>query len=144
MEVSYESSKQLARCFLTKLTSNIHMPDEIITSLTPLGKNVVAVIPGESKKMTFFLTNATQILFVRLFLNKEKLDDSFFTSLRGKMKELNMTNLFSTGICFKQEICVWEGVFEFDDANQNKIVEEKFSQVLHVKKTKFEIIKLMQ
>jgi hypothetical protein len=142
MEKGYESRKQLAKVFITKLSSSIQMPSELVKSLEPLGKNVVAILPGETKKMTFFLTNASQVLFVRLFLDKESLDDSFFTSLRSKLAELGMTNLFSTGVCFKQDICVWEGVFEFDNDSRMNEIKEKLAKVLHVNKTSFEIIKL--
>lgn len=142
VEKQYESRKQLAKVFITKLSSSIQMPLDVVNSLEPLGKNVVAILPGESKKMTFFLTNAHQILFIRLFLDKESLDDSFFTSLRAKLNELGMTNLFSTGICFKQDICVWEGVFEFDNDSRLNEIKEKLATVLHVHKTGFEIIKL--
>jgi hypothetical protein len=141
MEEDYES-KQLAKCFLTSLSSSILIPDDILQTLQPLGKNLVAVIPGDSKKISFFLTDALQILFVRLFLDKESLDDSFFTSLRLKLTELGMTNLFSTGVCFKNDICVWEGVFEYDDDSNQEEVETKLAEVNHVKKTKFEKIQL--
>jgi hypothetical protein len=142
MSDEYYESKQLARCFLTKISPAIKIPENIFKSLEPLGKNLVAILPGESKKMTFFLTNCSQVLFVRLFLNKDKLDDSFFTSLREKLKELGINNLFSTGICFKAEVCVWEAVFEFDDKGKLPQIQEKLEKVMNVKKTKFEVIKV--
>ena len=141
--ITYEyDSKTLAKCFLTQLSSSINIPDDILASLRPLGENYVAVIPGDSKKISFFLTNATQILFVRLFLDKESLDDSFFTSLRATLQELGLTNLFSTGVCFKNDICVWEGVFEFDDESQYEELQSKLAEVAHVNKTNFELIHL--
>ncbi|MHA1647352.1 MAG: hypothetical protein ACTSVL_07255, partial [Promethearchaeota archaeon] len=90
-----------------------------------------------SKKLTFFLTDADKILFIKLILDKSSLNEVFFTSLRDTMIKLNMQNLFSTGVCFKEEICVWEGVFEFDDGDYNEI-QEKFAKVTHVKTAKFE------
>ncbi|MHA1511737.1 MAG: hypothetical protein ACTSRX_08460 [Promethearchaeota archaeon] len=53
------------------------------------------------------------------------------------MIDLKVENLFSTGVCFKEEICVWEGVFELEKENYDEI-QEKFSKVTHVKKAKFE------
>lgn len=134
--MDYES-KKLAQCFIQPFSREIQIPSDIFNEIQPLGKNVVAVIPGESKKLTFFLTNADNVLFIKLILDKSSLNEVFFTSLRETMLDLNMQNLFSTGVCFKEEICVWEGVFEFDKGVYNEI-QEKFSKVTHVKTAKFE------
>lgn len=134
--VDYES-KKLAQCFIQPFSKEIQIPSNIFDEILPIGKNVVAVIPGESKKLTFFLTNAEKVLFIKLILDKSSLNEVFFTSLRETMIDLNMQNLFSTGVCFKEEICVWEGVFEFDKGVYDEI-QEKFSKVTHVKKAKFE------
>ncbi|MHA1720855.1 MAG: hypothetical protein ACTSWX_02510 [Promethearchaeota archaeon] len=134
--VDYES-KKLAQCFIQPFSQQIQFPSKIFNEILPLGKNVVAVIPGDSKKLTFFLTNAKKILFVKLILDKSSLNEAFFTSLRETMIELKIENLFSTGVCFKEEVCVWEGVFEFDKGNFDEI-KEKLSKVTHVKKAKYE------
>jgi hypothetical protein len=144
MDDEYYESKKLASCFLVQNSESIKIPPEIYQELHGRGKNMVGVIPGDSKKLTFFLTDAGQILFVRLFLHKDRLDDSFFTSLRNTLKELGMTNLFSTGLCFKEQICVWEGVFEYENDANYATVEDRLSQVLHVNKAKLEKIKLTQ
>ena len=133
--VDYES-KKLAQCFIQPFSKKIQIPSDIFDEI-PQFKNIVAVIPGDSKKLTFFLTNAEKVLFIKLILDKSSLNEVFFTSLRETMINLNMQNLFSTGVCFKEEICVWEGVFEFDKGVYNEI-QEKFSKVTHVKKAKFE------
>jgi hypothetical protein len=138
----YESQKSLAQCFLTPLKNSIDIPKDVYENLKPLGKNLVAVIPGESKKITFFLTDASRVLFVRLMLKKKKLDDKFFTSLRTTLKTLEMSNLFSTGLCFKEDICVWEGVFEFDDDSKFEEVKTGLEQVMHVSKANFEQIEV--
>jgi hypothetical protein len=142
--IHYENSSQLAKCFITKLNSNIDIPNEILETLQPMGHNIVAVVPGESKKFSFFLTDANQVLFMRLFLDKESLDDSFFTSLRNKLKELEINNLFSTGVCFKNEICVWEGVFEFDDDSNYNAIKTGLAEVTHVQDTYFETIRVSE
>jgi len=133
--VDYES-KKLAQCFIQPFSKKIQIPSDIFDEI-PQSKNLVAVIPGESKKLAFFLTDADKILFIKLILDKSSLNEVFFTSLRDTMIKLNMQNLFSTGVCFKEEICVWEGVFEFDDGDYNEI-QEKFAKVTHVKTAKFE------
>ena len=142
IETNYYESKKLAQCFITKLDSEIKFPPEIIESLSPLGNNVVAVIPGDSKKLTFFLTNATRVLFVRVLLDKASLNEGFFTSLRETMTALTLENLFSTGICFKDEICVWEGVFEYEDDSNYAQVQSKMAAITHVNSAKFEKIEL--
>ncbi len=140
--VEYYESKKLAQCFIAPLAQSIPIPGNIFEDLQPLGKNLVAIIPGESKKMTFFLTNADQVLFVRLILDKASLNEHFFTSLRENLKQLEITNLFSTGLCFKDEVCVWEGVFEFDDDSKLNMVKSHLSQVTHVNKAKFDKIRV--
>lgn len=138
----YYESKKLASCFIAELSSEIKIPEEIHNQLKPIGKNLVAVIPGESKKLTFFLTNCTKVLFVKLLLDKSSLNESFFTSLRKTLRDLNMENLFSTGICFKDEICVWEGVFEFQDDSNFDEIQKNMAQIQHVNKANFEKIEL--
>jgi len=133
--MDYES-KKLAECFIQPFSKKIQIPSNIFDEI-PQFKNIVAVIPGESKKLTFFLTNANKVLFIKLILDKSSLNEVFFTSLRETMIELKIENLFSTGVCFKEEICVWEGVFEFDKGDFDEI-QEKFSKVTHVKTAKFE------
>jgi hypothetical protein len=140
----YESSKQLAQCFITKLADQVKLPPEIHASLKDLGKNLVGVIPGESKKVIFFLTQASQILMVRLFLNKDQLNETFFSSLKSALNELGMSNLFSTGICFKAEICVWEGVFEFDNESNFDKIQARLAKVSHVNRSKFEKFRLIE
>jgi hypothetical protein len=133
--VDYES-KKLAQCFIQPFSKKIQIPSDIFDGIHP-AKNIVAVIPGDSKKLTFFLTDADKVLFIKLILDKSSLNEVFFTSLRETMIDLKVENLFSTGVCFKEEICVWEGVFELEKENYDEI-QEKFSKVTHVKKAKFE------
>lgn len=140
--VDHYESKKLAKCFIAPLADSIPIPTNVFKSLKPIGNNVVAVIPGGAKKMSFFLTNANQILFVRLILDKASLNEQFFTSLRKNLKELKMANLFSTGLCFKDDVCVWEGVFEYDDDDNFEQVKSGLSSVTHVNKAKFDKIKV--
>ena len=130
----------MAKCFLTPLSENLKVPSEIFEELSPKGKNVVAVIPGKSKKISFFITNASQVLFIRLKLDKDSLNDKFFVSLRDTLKKLKMSNLFSTGLCFKDDICVWEGVFEFEEGKELDDVKKQFKHITHVQTAKFEKI----
>lgn len=135
-------SKKLAQAFVTKLSEEIKIPDKIYQSLKLIGNNLVAVIPGDSKKISLFLTDVSRILFVKLILDKSSLNELFFTSLRQTLKELSLSNLFSTGICFKDDICVWEGVFEFNDEVNMPLIKEKMSIIAHVNKATFEKIEI--
>ena len=141
-EEYYESKEELAQCFLTNLAEKIKIPTEIYDKLSKKGENVVAVIPGKSKKISFFITNASQVLFIRLKLDKDSLNDKFFISLRSTLKELKLSNLFSTGLCFKDEICVWEGVFEFSEEQVFDEIQEQFKNIAHVQKAEFQKIEV--
>ncbi|MHA1602855.1 MAG: hypothetical protein ACTSVU_02575 [Promethearchaeota archaeon] len=137
MKADFYSQKKLAQCFITKWSSQISIPPRIFNELKNKSKNIVAVIPGGSKKFTFFYTDASQILSVKLILDNASLNEKFFTSLRQTLKELKISNLFSTGICFKDDVCVWEGVFEFDNDENFEEIRKKLSSVTHVNKSKF-------
>ncbi len=139
-EEYYESKEELAQCFLTGLSERIKIPRDIYNKLSKKGENVVAVIPGKSKKISFFITNAKQVLFIRLKLDKDSLNDKFFVSLRSTLKELKLSNLFSTGLCFKDEICVWEGVFEFSEGQVFDEIQDQFRNIAHVQEAEFEKI----
>ena len=136
-----------AKIFLTGFSQSIKIPKDIYSELKEKGKNIITIVPPESKKATFFFTDAEQMLVAKLKLKENSLDDKFFLSLRDTISNLKMTNLYSSGICFKQENCYWEGVFEIDGSifnlkNDIDALHDKFSNITNVAEAEIKPIHL--
>ena len=124
--------KKFTKCILTKATNTITIPEEVFNSMNPEGKNAVIILPIKFKKFTVFFTNAESALYIRLNLGKNKLIEEFFVGLSAAVSNVNLISLFTTGVCFEDDICIWEGIFEFDLKMDLNAVHQEFSKVYSV------------
>ena len=103
-------------CILRKIEKNILLPGKFYDMIVSKAKNVVAIIPEDLRKIVLFPTNAEMALFCRIDIKKaSRLDDSFFIELRNILAEHNLKTLYTTGVCYSQDECYWEGVFEYKE-----------------------------
>ena len=124
--------KKFTKAILTKTSNVITIPEDIFKSMNPEGKNAVIILPIKFKKFTVFFTNADSALYIRLNLGKNKLIEEFFVDLSKSLASLNLVSLFTTGVCFEDDICIWEGIFEYDMSLDLNVVEENFSKIYSV------------
>lgn len=105
-------------CVLKEIKREIELPVDIIDSLKKKGKNFVAIIPSDFKKIIMFPTNADKAIYCKILIRKKsRLDDVFFVELRKRLTNFGLKTLYTTGVCYSQEECYWEGIFEDNDLN---------------------------
>jgi hypothetical protein len=132
--------KKFTKAILTRASNVITIPEEIFKSMNPEGKNAVIILPIKFKKFTVFFTNAESALYIRLNLGKNKLIEEFFSDLSKALSNLNLVSLFTTGVCFEDEICIWEGIFEFDLSLDLNLIENAFSKIYSVEDCDIELL----
>ncbi|MHA1792929.1 MAG: hypothetical protein ACTSVI_09820 [Promethearchaeota archaeon] len=127
---------------LVSLSEPIQLPEESKTILKK--KNALVVIPDSGKKILLFPTDSEAIVKVSLELRSKGLSPLFFNEI-GKITkdELDVNILYTTGLCFAEEKCVWDGFFEEHEKFGNiEEIEKKFLDVEGVNSVKINIIKL--
>lgn len=100
-------------CVLKKIEQQIELPIDTINALKQKGKNFVAIIPNDLRKIVMFPTNADKAIYTKILIKKKsRLDDKFFVELRKRLSKYGLKTLYTTGVCYSQEECFWEGIFE--------------------------------
>ena len=118
-------------CMLRKVEKHLKLPENLYNLITSKGKNVVAVLPKDLRKIIIFPTNANLGIYCKILLKREsKLDDSFFIALREHLAEFKVKTLYTTGVCYSQKECFWEGVFEYNETFSIDKFEESCSHMM--------------
>ncbi|MEX2682427.1 MAG: hypothetical protein Q6373_012570 [Candidatus Sigynarchaeota archaeon] len=107
-------------------------------------KNALLIIPDSGKKILLFPTDSDNIVKISLELRSKGLSPLFFNEVGRITKgDLGVEILYTSGLCFAEEKCEWQGFFE--DADKFKAPEEvkkKFAAIDGVNKVDIEFIKL--
>lgn len=107
-------------------------------------KNALIIVPDTGKKVLLFPTDSDTIVKISLELKSKGLSPFFFTEV-GKItkNDLQVDILYTTGLCFAEEKCVWDGFFE--EAQKFSSVDgikDKFMAIDGVNKVSIDFIKL--
>lgn len=107
-------------------------------------KNALLIIPETGKKILLFPTNSEKIVKISLVLKSKGLSPLFFNEV-GKItkNDLCVNILYTTGLCFAEEKCVWDGFFEdaekFDNVDE---IKQKFKDIEGVNQVQIDFIQL--
>lgn len=107
-------------------------------------KNALVIIPDSGKKILLFPTDSETVVTIRLELKAKGLSPLFFNEL-GKITkvDLQVEILYTTGLCFAEERCVWEGFFEEKAKFENvDDIKKKFENIEGVTGVSIDFIKL--
>ncbi|MHA1681191.1 MAG: hypothetical protein ACTSUE_09295 [Promethearchaeota archaeon] len=126
---------------LVSLGNPINIPDG---AKDMLKKNALMVIPDTGKKILLFPTDSDSVVKVSLELKSKGLSPIFFSEIgRITKNDLDVSILYTTGLCFAEEKCIWDGFFEekekFGDIEG---IKERFSNIEGVNEVTIEIINL--
>ncbi|MBD3187321.1 hypothetical protein GF325_10860 [Candidatus Bathyarchaeota archaeon] len=126
---------------LVSLDSPITIPDEVKARLK---KNALMVIPDSGKKISLFPTPHDSVVRVSLELRSKGLSPLFFNEIgRITKEELNVSILYTTGLCFAEEKCIWDGFFEDKSKFENiDEITQKFKNIEGVNTVNIQIINL--
>jgi hypothetical protein len=132
-------------CILRKIERQIDLPEYLYELITAKAENVVVIIPKDLRKILLFPTTANEGLYCKIFLKrKSKLDDSFFIELREKLTKYNLKTLYTTGVCFSQEECYWEGIFEYHDDFDLDVFKKEIYDIKTVTTVKMDVLKPLE
>lgn len=98
---------------MCKLESDqpIYLPKEFIKALTPGDKNyAVMVIAPNTKIIRIIPTSSDEV--IKISINIGKLSPDFLNKMGSIFIKLGIKTLYSTGLCFTQESCVYEGYID--------------------------------
>jgi hypothetical protein len=101
-------------------------------------KNALVIIPDTGKKILMFPTDSVKVVKISLELKSKGLSPLFFNEV-GKITktDLGVEILYTSGLCFAEEKCVWDGFFEEADK-----FKEKFQGIEGVNSVSIEFIEL--
>ncbi|MHA1728835.1 MAG: hypothetical protein ACTSWY_08895 [Promethearchaeota archaeon] len=132
-------------CHIAKVGENktggqIKFPSEIydIIKSKSKAKNVLSIITSDLRKIVLFPTNSDSGIYAKIYIKRQKtgLGDTFFLDLRKETAKFNLKTLFTTGVCFSEDRCYWEGIFEHYEGfplEKFKKSLEKIKSVISIK-----------
>ncbi len=127
---------------LVSLSEPIALPEKASDIVKK--KNALLIIPDSGKKILLFPTDSSTVVKISLELRSKGLSPLFFNEVGRITKgELGVEILYTSGLCFAEEKCVWDGFFEdaskFKDADD---IKQKFQDIDGVNSVEIEFIKL--
>ena len=113
---------------MTKLDPEqpIQLPQEFLEALKPDGKNSALMILAPNTKIIRLIPTSSNEV-VKVGINIQKLSPDFLRKMGSIFIKLNIKTLYSTGLCFTQDACVYEGYIdstELKDVSLDEITEE--------------------
>jgi hypothetical protein len=128
---------------LVSLDKPIDLPENMKAMLSK--QNALVIIPDTGKKVLLFPTDSDRIVKVSLELKSKGLSPLFFNEV-GKITkgDLDVEILYTSGLCFAEEKCVWDGFFEEADKFEERLdeINQKFSGIDGVNACTIEFITL--
>lgn len=124
-------AKEPATVTLAKMTSikedePIKLPSEFINALQPEGKNhAIIILAPNTKIIRIIPTNSNSV--AKININIGKLSPDFLRQMGSIFIRLGIKTLYSTGLCFTADTCVYEGYLdstELENVSTDKIYEE--------------------
>ncbi len=107
-------------------------------------KNALLIIPDSGKKILLFPTDSETVVKVSLELRSKGLSPLFFNEVGRITKgDLGVEILYTSGLCFAEERCIWDGFFEeATKFNNPDEIKKKFAAIDGVNTVNIEFIKL--
>ncbi len=113
---------------VTKLEADqpIELPEEFLAALKPDGKNFAVMILAPNTRIIRIIPTETNEV-CKVSINIGKLSPDFLRKMGSIFIRLGIKTLYSTGLCFTQSSCVYEGYIDSEelvDVTIDKIKEE--------------------
>nr|MDO8111390.1 hypothetical protein [Candidatus Sigynarchaeota archaeon] len=127
---------------LVSLAKPINLPASAKTVVKK--KNALLIIPDSGKKILLFPTDSDTVVKISLELRSKGLSPLFFNEVGRITKgDLGVEILYTSGLCFAEEKCVWDGFFEEAAKFKNPDdIKKKFQGIDGVNSVSIEFVKL--
>ena len=130
-ESQKNQDRDIAEVTLAKMTTisdqePIKLPASFIEALQPEGKNhAIIILAPNTKIIRIIPTNSNSV--AKININIGKLSPDFLRQMGSIFIRLGIKTLYSTGLCFTADTCVYEGYLdstELENVSTDKIHEE--------------------
>lgn len=104
----------------------IKLPDSFIEALKPEGRSHAIIILAPNTKIVRIIPTNSPVV-AKININIGKLSPDFLRQMGSIFIRLGIKTLYSTGLCFTQDTCVYEGYFdstELDNVSVDQIKSE--------------------
>ncbi len=114
--MSEEETKKPAEVTIAHMTvidenNPIKLPDKFIEALQPdQGRYAVIILAPNTRIIRIIPTNSSSV--AKININIGKLSPDFLRQMGSIFIRLGIKTLYSTGLCFTQDACVYEGYFD--------------------------------
>ena len=126
-----QEDRDIAEVTLAQMTTindsePIRLPAKFIEALQPEGKNhAIIILAPNTKIIRIIPTNSDTV--AKININIGKLSPDFLRQMGSIFIRLGIKTLYSTGLCFTADTCVYEGYLdstELESVSTEKIHEE--------------------
>ncbi|MHA1115446.1 MAG: hypothetical protein K9W45_06415 [Candidatus Heimdallarchaeum aukensis] len=115
-----ENSVTMAK--MTKLVAEepIELPEEFLEALKPDGKShAVLILAPNTRIIRIIPTESPEV--IKININIGKLSPDFLRKMGSIFIRLGIKTLYSTGLCFTQSACVYEGYIDSEELKEVSI-----------------------
>ena len=113
MSVDEDQSAKVTLSYMTLLSENqpIQLPHEFYTALKGDGENFAVIILAPNTKIIRVIPTKSDTV-AKININIGKLSPDFLRQMGSIFIAQGIKTLYSTGLCFTQNTCVYEGFFD--------------------------------
>ncbi|MHA1302744.1 MAG: hypothetical protein ACTSQE_01630 [Candidatus Heimdallarchaeaceae archaeon] len=107
---------------MTKLVAEepIELPEEFLEALKPDGKShAVLILAPNTRIIRIIPTESPEV--IKININIGKLSPDFLRKMGSIFIRLGIKTLYSTGLCFTQSACVYEGYIDSEELKEISI-----------------------
>ncbi len=137
------SSFTLAKMCVIEESQPIVLPEEFLKALQPDGKKyAIMILAPNTKIIRIIPTNSPEV--AKITINIGRLSPDFLRRMGSIFIRLGIKTLYSTGLCFTQESCSYEGYVDSTELENIplEVIKEEFSQIEGVTSVQIDMLKV--
>ncbi len=125
-----ENSVTIAKVTKLEAEKPIELPEEFLAALKPDGKNYAVMILAPNTRIIRIIPTETDTA-IKISINIGKLSPDFLRKMGSIFIRLGIKTLYSTGLCFTQSACVYEGYIDSDELKEVSIetIKEELERI---------------
>jgi hypothetical protein len=121
---SEKQSVTIAKMVKLEAEKPIELPEEFLSALKPDGKTFAVLILAPNTRIIRIIPTSTNEV-AKININIGKLSPDFLRKMGSIFIRLGIKTLYSTGLCFTQSACVYEGYIDSDELKEVSIDQIK-------------------
>ena len=133
----------LANMCVIDANTPLELPEEFLKALQPEGKNYAIMILAPNTKIIRIIPTATNKV-AKININIGRLSPDFLRQMGSIFIRLGIKTLYSTGLCFTQDTCVYEGYIDSSELENVSLdqIKEEFTAIDGVTSVEIEMLEV--